>query len=737
MILIVGTDSYSYAIVVTSYLSGIAIGAAVSEGWLRIWPDASPEKRLVTVAWLQMMGGIASVITLAGIIYLASGAGQAWTSEPLLGYSLPLLKRFLLCAGLLLIPTSLQGACFPLIVDAISLKGENLASPASRIYGLLAAGNVVGILICGFFLVPQYGLQHSVLVLAIIAAMAALLYSGRKIRWGVLALMAVLIFLCGHRCLENEAIGLAINSDQTTRLFYREGPANTVAVLAEKANPNVRRLTVDGIIVGQSGRNAEEKQLMLAHLPALLNHNSHPVKTVAVIGLGSGLLSAEVASIPDVQTVTSLELSPAVIEANDYFADLMPETVSATKNVIQADGIHWLKKASTRNQKFDAIISDGKSRPGHVGNAAFFSSDYYRSAADSLSPHGKFVQWYSLDGALRETKTVLRTFAGAFPHARVAIAAPDSVYLIGSLVPIEINSAAAQDYFSRSPADSLNPYQWRTADDLRSMGWVRLTPDHPLLKNEYENSLGRPILERFSFDVRPQTLQKNKLENLKWLQELLASDASSLGLFADEDRSQLQLRTAAEDVIKCFTIVISRKQGWLDKATDQLRPVYKTLPELHRGALLGNSYLVAAEIAAGQNDKPREISMLNRASSLFPSDVETQIEIGQRLLTLEDAESALPLFLSVIKTDPANVAANKGAAISLIKMQKLRSAESYFKTAIADPTVRLDTEFLKLKSLFDKQIIPSPTGDDSERQSPTTDQEILDRLKNLLEEPSE
>ena len=728
LILIVGTDSYSYAIVVTSYLLGVSTGAAVSALWLRRRPAVPQKTRLQTVAVLQVLVAISSLIILTAVIYLASGTGQAWTNGSLFGYDAPLLKRLLLCGGLLMIPTAIQGALFPLVVDAVADKRSDLASPVGKIYALLAIGNVVGVLICGFFMVPQLGLQQSVIILAIVSTIAAWLFATKKFSATMIALTVALIVLCGHRLLNSDVIGLAINPEQTDLLYYREGAAHTVAVLAEKANPDYRRMTVDGIVIGQSGKNAEEKQLMLAHLPALLNYKRHPLKHVAVVGLGSGLLSGEVATIDGVRTVNTVELSPTVIEASQHFADLLPANPAARTNVIQADGIHWMIKGDKNPQPLDAIISDGKSRPGHVGNAAFFSSDYYLASAKRLSPHGKFVQWYSLDAAVTETRIVLRTFAASFPHAVVAFAAPDSIYLVGSRQPIEMEAKDADAYLQLETSRSLNIYHWCSADDLRSMGWIGLMPENTLLTTATTNSLDRPILEQFSFDVRAQTLTDNKIENLELLKSIVDSHQSSAGLFVDAGTSKLRSASAVTRMLDAFIVVLKREQGWLDEAASQMMPVLETLPKLHRGALLANSYLVAAELAAGQNDKPGEVSMLDRAGALSPADFSMQMKIGQRLLTLDKADSALPRFLNAIASQPESGPANKGAAIALIKMQKLKTAFRYFQKAIADPAIRLDAEFIKLEGHFHLSAFP-PSLDESK-----PGQGLIESMKSLLEE---
>jgi len=738
LILIVGTDSYSYAIVVTSYLLGVATGAAASAQWLRLRPAVPPKMRLQWVAVLQIMVAISSLIVLTAVIYLASGTGQAWTNGPLFGYDAPLLKKLLLCGGLLMIPNAIQGALFPLVVDAVADEESDLVSPVGKIYAFLAVGNVVGILICGFFMVPQLGLQQSVIILAAISTVAAWLFAQKKFGVAIIGLTMATIGLCSHRLQNLAPIGLAINPEKTDLLYYREGPAHTVAVLAEKANPNYRRMTVDGIVIGQSGKNAEEKQLMLAHLPALLNYRQHPLEHVAIVGLGSGILSGEVAAIDGVRTVSTIELSPAVIEASQHFADLLPKNPVAKSNIIQADGIHWLIKSAKDPHPLDAIISDGKSRPGHIGNAAFFSSDYYRAAAKRLSPHGKFVQWYSLDAADSETRIVLKTFAESFPHAVVALAAPDSIYLIGSGQPIQMKSEDADAYLQLETSEALNVYNWCSADDLRSMGWIHLdlnhtllfTGNHTFLTSLWTNSLNHPILEQFSIDVRAQTLTDNKIKNLQLLKTLVGSYDSTLGLFDDAQPTNLESASAVAGMLDAFIVVLKREKGWLDGAAFQMMPVLATLPQLHRSVLLANCYLVAAELAAGKNDKQVEVSMLDRAGALSPADFSMQMKIGQRLLTLGEADSALPYFLNAIASQPESGQANKAAALALIKMQKIDTAFPYFQKAIADPVIHMGDDIVKLKALFSA---PPPRTSIDE---PNPGQDLIDSMKNLFEKSS-
>ena len=134
--------------------------------------------------------------------------------------------------------------------------------------------------------------------------------------------------------LQSTPLGVGLLPDRYDVRWYREGPANTVTVFSEKTEPNRLKMSVDGIVIGESGGGVDEKQQMLAQLPFLLRSasrlnesSSEPSQqpptsdSVLTIGLGTGILAGQVAQIPTVATVTCVELSPAVIDASREFSD--------------------------------------------------------------------------------------------------------------------------------------------------------------------------------------------------------------------------------------------------------------------------------------------------------------------------------------------------------------------------------------------------------------------------------
>ena len=105
LVLILGTDTHSYTVVAVGYLVGLGLGAALSSIWLRLQPDRPDRSRFLFVC-LQLLVAISSIAVLISFCHLASGPGQVWLSEPLWDEPAPVLKRFLFCTGLLLVPTT-------------------------------------------------------------------------------------------------------------------------------------------------------------------------------------------------------------------------------------------------------------------------------------------------------------------------------------------------------------------------------------------------------------------------------------------------------------------------------------------------------------------------------------------------------------------------------------------------------------------------------------------------------
>ena len=700
LVLIVGTDSHSYTIVAVSYLAGLAFGAALSGILLRLNGN-HPDRSRLLFTWVQIAAAAANLCALAVFFQLASGPGQLWLSEPFFGQAQPLFKRFVICTALLLIPTTMLGASFPVAVDAMKFSGRGLSQRTGLLYAAIALGNLAGVLLSGFLLVPAFGLQATLVGLSFVSIIAAvtnlLFFLSFKQPVAILRfeLAAPLVFAVsvgafGVYWVTNQTpVGIAWDAETSRLAMYREGPASTVAVLVDRTNPGRRQLVVDGIVVGQSGGGVEEKQQLLAHLPFLLQSNAHANSEdsedtgakVLTIGLGTGLLAGQSASLPHVASVVAVELSPAVIQASEYFSDLNPELPFERRvQVLQGDGIQLLR---TSNQSWDAIISDGKSRPGHAGNVAFFSQDYYELAAQRLSPNGVFVQWFSLDGSNRELKVVLKSFAAQFPHGYVAMAVPDSIFLVGSSKALNPDAKKIIDYLESPHSKVLRQYYWRTADDIRGMGWLNANDVADQMSEVDINTLQHPVLEKFALDIHRQMPTASKLSNIRLLKSLVADESVNKGIPSLVGDSSLDLiQRAVMLLVDGAEKQVQRNKNWLDDAADAYRESQNLLSGLSRGGILSEFYFRSAEEFGTAGDRVGQMQSLERAARLLPADADVQAGVGARLVSIGANEQATSRFFRASRLAPENVDHHIEFAFCLLRLEKFEAAERPLTQAI-------------------------------------------------------
>ena len=307
LILMVGTDTHSYMIVAVSFLIGVAVGSYLCGQLL-------PQRRHNLFSFLQLGVAFTSLAAMALFCGLVSVEGQRWLMGATSGFEV-VSKRFLASFGLLILPSCLTGASFPAAVSMLVQSGITNADATGRSYATIAAGNIAGVIIVGFWLIPIAGLQTSLIILAGVAVVAAAIATTR---WNLSFLFAgVAVLLAGgYLFTAQQPIGLMELSSNQSIAFYREGPVATVSVVAENDNPSTdvasRRMVVDGIVIGENLGGVDEKQKMLAHLPLLIHAMSNadsPSKLNAIsIGLGTGILAGELAVQP---TICLLYTSPS------------------------------------------------------------------------------------------------------------------------------------------------------------------------------------------------------------------------------------------------------------------------------------------------------------------------------------------------------------------------------------------------------------------------------------------
>ena len=162
---IVGMALPTVAIMIAFFMLGMSIGALVfSQSWFK--PQSAGQLYFINQC-LLFLYGLAFVGT-QGLKFLGH-----LSAENQSGLSLIYLARLLAIAIFLLIPAILIGAGLPLLLR-LSLDNQ-LDSDAQKLYRYNLLGSIIGALLAGFVLVPNFGIAKSTIFAALVQLLAGLL----------------------------------------------------------------------------------------------------------------------------------------------------------------------------------------------------------------------------------------------------------------------------------------------------------------------------------------------------------------------------------------------------------------------------------------------------------------------------------------------------------------------------------------------------------------------------------
>ncbi|RUL89075.1 fused MFS/spermidine synthase [Tautonia sociabilis] len=426
-------STYTFGLVMASFIGGLAIGSAVYANVRSRW-----EPRLI-VAWSMVVGsaGVAGSVALfsvlTGLEYFSSGSSW-WT--------------YLLGAGGLVAlvvtpPVALLGLALPACWEAAGSGrwGERQGEASGSVVGWLSAANAVaaavGALVASFVLLPTAGLWASFGVASGglgLAGLGLLVALRRSVAEGFFAGLLLLGWIAST--VQVPARIRTLPADPRIRIVASwEGPYGRTEVV--DARPGVRILRHDlHYGLGSTGE-ATVREYRQGLLPLLL----HPdPREVLFLGLGTGLTAGPAVLVPEVERVGVVELIPEVVEAARLFQDANFGVLDHPKVEIRVDDARHDLLAS--RDSYDVIVSDlfvpWESKAGYL-----YTTDFYRVVRDRLAEGGLFCQWLPLYQLGREEFMMISdSFASVFPHASLWWGALEAekgmVALVGSDRPVAV-----------------------------------------------------------------------------------------------------------------------------------------------------------------------------------------------------------------------------------------------------------------------------------------------------------
>lgn len=445
--LVVGTTVYAFSTMLTAFLLGIALGSAV---FARIAVRSRHPRTLfaVVVACIGLLV-FASTIGFGRLpvafMTLYEGMNKTWPS--LIGI------QFLLSFLLLIVPTFLMGATFPLVARIYAVDLRRVGGRIGTAYAFNTVGAICGSLLGSFVLLSLLGVEKGMLAVAFVylgVGIVLFLTIPEKLRVPVrlaaaavfVALLIVLALVSPHWDRKMMTSGVYVygaryeNVDglrdalrDRNLLFYDEGPSATVSV---ERTQNILSMRIDGKIDASSGRDMITQEL-ISHIPLLLHEKPD---TVLLVGLGSGV-SLGSCEMHDVRRIDCVELIASVVEAAHVFGPYCYNCQEDPRvNMIVGDGRNHVLLSS---KKYDVIISQ-PTNPWISGVGDLFTLTYFTAAREMLRPGGIMCAWIQVyHMGDEELRTTMKTFKSVFPNATLWFSNESDIIMIGALGPLRFD----------------------------------------------------------------------------------------------------------------------------------------------------------------------------------------------------------------------------------------------------------------------------------------------------------
>jgi len=448
--LVTGSSTYSFSIMLFTFIGGIALGGLIVSRLLRKDRDA-----LLLFALCEL-GVFISILAMMPFYqrlpyYFNVFATMLTRSE--LTFPLFIAIKILMCTFAMSLPAILIGMTLPL-ASRIAVKGLTiLGTGVGNVFSINTLGNVAGALVGGFVLIPWLGLHGAMIVGLFFTAAAGiglLLLANRGsslqryVAAGVTGVVFVVAFLASPDW-DPALLSIGLFRDKArfaesyeeylqkaaehNVIYAKDGADLTVVVLQDPKEPDLRWLKVNGKSDASTGIDMAT-QLHLGHIPMLLH--PEPLK-VLVIGLGSGCTANAVLNY-DVDHLDIAEISDSVVEASRKFQPVLPSPLDDPRTELHvADAKEFL--ALQPEATYDVIISE-PSNPWIAGIGNLFSEEFFVAAKSRLKPGGLMVQWVQLyEMHDRIASVIFNTFSAVFPHVTAWHPGSMDLIIVGSAGP--------------------------------------------------------------------------------------------------------------------------------------------------------------------------------------------------------------------------------------------------------------------------------------------------------------
>ncbi|MHC4476607.1 MAG: fused MFS/spermidine synthase [Planctomycetota bacterium] len=393
---LLGGYTYVFSAVLTVYLVGNVIGAAVSS-------RLGKRRNIGATGFAVTLGllGLCGIIYLPVLVFWMSKLSLnveskfTWLQQISTGASFaagPLIH----CLALFIVPSIVMGMGFPMALQAWANHVHKVGRSTGTAYGANTIGAVCGGIITGFILIPLLGVHTSFIVLALIgvwigAALYFSFYGGagivrRFIMPGVAAVLTVLAFVLPPDLFAS-VVKINPGLPDWNVLRVQEGVTTTVSVRYIPSEDCLQLFSSGQSIAGDTFSERGDQKL-LGHFGILLNNGAREALSV---GFGSGETTACLAQ-HKLDKVDCVEIAPEVVDvALEHFTHInLGDRLDEEVNMIFMDAKNYVHLTDTA---YDVIVNDSIHPRDFAENASLYGKEYFQGAMERLNEGGIIMSW--------------------------------------------------------------------------------------------------------------------------------------------------------------------------------------------------------------------------------------------------------------------------------------------------------------------------------------------------------
>ncbi|MBC7326631.1 fused MFS/spermidine synthase [bacterium] len=579
--MVFGITTYAFTTMLASFLIGLVVGSAIIARFIERVKDLALLLAIVEIAAGFTASLLSRIIDQLPIVFL-------WLFKYTHNnFFLFYLCQFVICSLVLLIPTSLFGASFPIATRIVLSSKEEFASRVGKVYAYNTLGNILGSFISGFLLIKYLGAGGIITIACLINALAGgimlkgaimtpkgrlkelggvliavLIFIAVPIRWNIERLTSGVYLYAPYYLGEGSFSEAVRKMEEREIIYYKDSVTSTITVLRGFQNGvPALALQIDGKTEASSFGDLTT-QYMVAHLPLLLHPN--PQK-VMIIGLASGCTLGAALCHP-VNRIDCAEIEPAMLEASRFFKDVNEEYWKDSRaRVIIEDGRNYL---ALTPEKYDCIISE-PSNPWISGLGNLFTKEFYEICKDHLTDGGIFALWVpAYITSLEDFKGIIATATSVFPFVTAWNYPPifADVIVICSNKPFKFSLDEVERKIKDNPRLK-NNLSRINIHDVWDFLWGYLLPDETIRMFSQGSPLNTDNLPRIEFSA-PKWLYKGINRDVLTELYTLARNPLIPGELKIVKRDTLYhiplLHYSAKGKIEKTELFIHKEWGWND-----------------------------------------------------------------------------------------------------------------------------------------------------------------------------